>query len=76
MARAVAEIQRDIGALAKQERAQLLRSLISDLDSPSDSGVEAAWLEESERRLAQIDSGAARTYSVKGALREARSRLK
>jgi hypothetical protein len=74
MARAVADIQRDISALARRDRAQPLRSLISDLDGPQDSGVEARWLAESERRLAQIDSGAAKTYPVKDVLREASSR--
>jgi hypothetical protein len=76
MARAVADVQRDTSALATRDLAQLLRCLISDLDGPQDSGVEAAWLADSESRLAQIDSGAVKTYPVNDVLREARSRLK
>ena len=59
MARALADIERDISALSQKERTELLRKLIDDLDAPGDSNWEAAWLKESERRLGEIESGTA-----------------
>jgi putative addiction module component (TIGR02574 family) len=76
MSRALVEIERDIRALSDDERVRLLRALIADLDGPPDLGAEQAWLEESEKRLAEIESGAVQTVSGEGVLREARSLLK
>jgi hypothetical protein len=53
-----------------------LRSLIADLDAPAEADSERAWLEESERRLAEIENGNARTVPGRNVLDEARSRLK
>jgi putative addiction module component (TIGR02574 family) len=76
MSRALAEIERDIRALSDDDRAQLLRSLINSLDGPAGPDAEQAWLKESERRLAEIESGAATTVPGEKVLKEARSRLK
>ncbi len=76
MARAIADIERDIQELPARERAKLLRSLIADLDAPAEADSERAWLEESERRLAEIENGNARTVPGRNVLDEARSRLK
>ncbi|HEX9811640.1 MAG TPA: addiction module protein [Burkholderiales bacterium] len=76
MARAIADIERDIKELSARERAELLRSLIADLDAPAETDVEQAWLREAERRLAEIESGTAETVPGPKVLNEARSRLK
>lgn len=76
MARALSAIEQDIRALSARDRAQLLRTLISDLDAPADSGAEQSWMVESERRLAEIESGTAKTMPGAEVLKEARSRLK
>jgi putative addiction module component (TIGR02574 family) len=76
MARALAEIERDIRALSARERAQLLKALINDLDAPADPDAERPWVEESERRLTEIESGTAKTLPGEDVLREARFRLK
>lgn len=76
MARTIADIERDIQQLSARERAKLLRTLIADLDAPSEPDVERAWLEESERRLAEIESGTTKTIPGRQVLDEARSRLK
>ncbi|HEY4646471.1 MAG TPA: addiction module protein [Steroidobacteraceae bacterium] len=76
MARTLTDIERDIRALSARERARLLKDLISDLDAPADPDAEQAWLEESERRLAEIESGTAKTVPGPEVLKEARSRLK
>ncbi len=76
MARAIADIERDIQQLPINERAKLLRALIADLDAPAEADVQQAWLEESERRLAEIENGTAKTVPGREVLDEARSRLK
>jgi hypothetical protein len=76
LARSLADIKRDIRALKPSERSQLLKTLISDFDAPADSDAERAWIDESERRLAEIELGSARTSPGADVLKEARSRLK
>jgi putative addiction module component (TIGR02574 family) len=76
MARALADIERDISELSQKERTDLLRKLIDDLDAPGDANSEAAWLKESERRLGEIESGTARTFPADGVIEEARTLLK
>jgi len=76
MARALADIEQDILELNQKERAELLRKLIDDLDAPGDANSEAAWLKESERRLDELESGTARTFSADEVIKDARTLLK
>ena len=76
MARAIIDIERDIKELSARERAELLRSLIADLDAPAEADVEQAWLQEAERRLAEIESGTTKTIPGTQVLNAALSRLK
>jgi putative addiction module component (TIGR02574 family) len=76
MARALADIERDILELNQKERTELLRKLIGDLDAPGDANSEASWLKESERRLGEIESGTARTFPADDVIKEARTLLK
>jgi putative addiction module component (TIGR02574 family) len=76
MARALADIERDILELNQKERAALLRKLIDDLDAPGDPNAEIAWLKESERRLGEIESGTAKTFSADDVIKEARTLMK
>lgn len=46
-------------SLKEDERAALASLLLESLDTEVEEGVEAAWLEEVERRMAELDSGAA-----------------
>lgn len=57
MAKAVKDIEREILALSCEERAELMRSLIADLDAPADANVERAWLETSQRRYRELVEG-------------------
>lgn len=57
MANAVKEIEREIRGLSTEERAELIRSLIADLDAPADANVERAWLETSQRRYRELVEG-------------------
>jgi len=48
-------------ALSPEEQEALADSLISSLGDKVDPGVEAAWREEIARRIAELDSGEAKT---------------
>jgi putative addiction module component (TIGR02574 family) len=49
--------------LPPEERADVAKLLIASLDDPADEGVEAAWLNEVERRLQDVDRGTAKFES-------------
>jgi len=50
-------------SLSVEEQAALADSLISNLGGKVDEGVEAAWQAEIEQRIADLDSGRAKTIS-------------
>ena len=47
--------------LSKDERAQLASSLFESLDPPTDGDVQEAWDQEIAKRIADLDSGKAKT---------------
>ena len=49
--------------LDDESRAALTGMLIESLDTEIEEGVEAAWLEEIERRMESLDSGETKTIS-------------
>jgi putative addiction module component (TIGR02574 family) len=58
MAHEISEILKKALALPPEARAALAGSLLESLDErPADQGVDAAWSEEIERRIEEIDSG-------------------
>lgn len=57
MATDVAEIEARIRSLSSEQRAELVRALISDLDGLADDDVERAWLEEAQRRNREVIDG-------------------
>jgi putative addiction module component (TIGR02574 family) len=61
MGRSVQELFREASELSENERAELAGRLIESLEGPADLDVEAAWAEEIERRVRQIESGQAKT---------------
>jgi putative addiction module component (TIGR02574 family) len=76
MADDVAEIEAKVRALSAEERAELIRSLIADLDGPEDARVEQAWLEEAERRHRDILDGKVQGVPGERVFENLRSRLK
>ncbi len=48
-------------ALSVEEQEALAASLISNLDGKVDEGVQAAWEDEIAKRIADLDSGKAKT---------------
>ena len=58
MTKSLIELEREAIKLPLADRARLITSLIASLDSADEGDVEAAWVEEVERRIAELDSGA------------------
>jgi putative addiction module component (TIGR02574 family) len=61
MARSARKLFEEAMRLDPKERATLLRLLIDTLDAESEEGSEDAWPPEVERRIAELDPGAAET---------------
>ena len=76
MSTAVAEIEAKVRALSPDEKAGLIRSPIAELDGPADAGIEAAWLEEAQRRHREIVEGKVRPVSGERVFANLRARLK
>lgn len=74
-ARALVEIEKDIRALDADEKRELLRSLITELDTPADPDVEKAWLEESQRRYRELVEGKVKGIPGRLVFQRLRSRL-
>lgn len=76
MSDVVAEIEAKIRSLSAEERADLIRALIGELDGPPDRGVEEAWMEEARRRQRELASGGVKGVSGKQVFENLRQRLK
>jgi len=46
--------------LGEDERAELAAEILASLDGPADPDADEAWAEEIRRRIASIESGAAK----------------
>lgn len=51
------ELFREAAGLPDSDRAQLAGMLLESLEDEPDADVEAAWAEEVERRIRQVDAG-------------------
>jgi putative addiction module component (TIGR02574 family) len=61
MTRQALELLQKALSLSDEERAALASSLLESLDVTVDQGVEKAWDQEIARRIADLDSGRAKT---------------
>lgn len=61
MSPTVEKLFREAVDLPEGDRAELAGRLLDSLETERDEGVEAAWAEEIERRIRQIDSGEVKT---------------
>ena len=62
-------------ALTEEERAELAGALLESLEPTADADVEGAWRREVARRVAELDSGVARTVPWEQVRDELFSRL-
>ena len=78
MARPLKEIEQELLHLPQAERARLAHRLIVSLDEdlPPDEGVEAAGVEETKRRDAEIERGDVRAIPAEEAMRRVSEALK
>lgn len=60
------DIEQVIRTLSGDEKIELIRSLISELDAPADANVEREWLETSQRRYRELVEG--KVHGVPGPL--------
>ena len=63
--------------LDEKERAELIGMLLESLEIETEEGVEASWLQEIERRVAELDSGAVKSVpwtEVRSRVFESRAR--
>jgi len=63
MATSKEKLVEELLELDDRDRAELAGLLIDSLDVEADDGVEAAWMEEIERRMESLDSGEEATLS-------------
>lgn len=61
MTQRAAELLQKALSLSEEERAELAGSLLESLDTTAEEGAEAAWNQEIARRIADLDSGKAKT---------------
>jgi putative addiction module component (TIGR02574 family) len=63
-------------ALTEEERAELAGSLMESLDSVVDADAESAWQSQIAQRLADLDSGKARTIGWREVQNQLTARLR
>jgi len=76
MSTVVAEIEAKIRSLSFEDKTELIRALIADLDGPADADVERAWLEEAQRRHREVIEGKVQPVPGKRVFENLRSSLK
>lgn len=76
MSTVIAEIEARIRTLSLEDKTELIRSLIAELDGPADTGVEGAWLEEARRRHREVVEGKAQPVPGERVFENLRARLK
>ncbi|MDA3937361.1 MAG: addiction module protein [Actinomycetota bacterium] len=70
----VDELMAEALALDAKARASMAHELLNSLESLSEAEVEQLWIEEAQRRSAEIDAGNAVTVPAEEVLARARAR--
>ena len=71
----VTEIEAKIRSLSLEDKTELLRVLIAEIDGSADADVESAWLTEAQRRYREVREGKVKPVSGEGVFENVRSRL-
>ena len=72
----VAEIEAKIRSLTFEDKTELIRFLIADLDGPADADVESAWVVEAQRRHREIVEGNVEPVPAQRVFQNLRARFK
>ncbi|MEO0421761.1 MAG: addiction module protein [Pseudomonadota bacterium] len=75
MGLSLSELRQEIQALKPEEREELLRGLIEDLEGRPDADVAEAWETEIKQRIADIDAGRVEMVPGEVALKRLRSEV-
>ncbi|MGD0261221.1 MAG: addiction module protein [Verrucomicrobiota bacterium] len=75
MSLSFADIEDEALRLPQDEQLRLARALLESSEAAGDTGAEAAWEEEIERRIRLVDSGLAKGRPFSDVLREIDRRL-
>jgi len=75
MPKDAAELLKDALSLPPEGRAALADSLLESLDQEIDEGAEQAWLDEIQKRLREIDTGAVTMVPWEEAERRLRAKV-
>ena len=70
------DLEKQVRALSRKEKAALARVLIDELDPAVDLGVEELWLEEARRRYEAYRRGEMAAIPGDEAMARARTRLR
>ena len=76
MSTEVAEIEAKIRSLSADDKVELIRALIAELDGPAEADVDGAWLKEAQRRHREVVEGKVQPVPGDCVLANLRSRLK
>jgi hypothetical protein len=76
MSRSAADITQDALKLPQNEQFKLARTLLEHATLQNDAGVDVAWNDEIERRIAAIDAGVAKGRPFSEVLAELDQRLR
>ena len=69
-------LEREALNLPAADRAKLAHELLESLDSLSPTEIDELWLDESERRLKELDAGSVQLIPAEEVLRKARALLR
>ena len=75
MARPLKDIEQELLALSRKERADIVLRVIRSLDEGVEEDVDAYWKEELVRRSREIESGKAKLIPAEEAFEKARKRF-
>ena len=76
MTTVIEEIEEKIRSLKPEEKTELLRTLIAELDGPPDQDVVREWVEVAKRRHREILEGKVQAVPGDRVFENVRSRLK
>ncbi|MDY6981919.1 MAG: addiction module protein [Pseudomonadota bacterium] len=75
-----AELEEQVNKLAPEEKLHLLRRLIADIDESCDDistdEISAAWLQEAQRRIRELEDGSVIAIPADEVITKARERLR
>jgi putative addiction module component (TIGR02574 family) len=76
MADPARDLESKILGLPPKERARLAERLLASLEGAREPDAEALWVDEAERRLAELESGSAAAAPAAEVFRKSRSQLR